>query len=164
MSTATSIIEQATCLYLKAETAEREYAIRDGYSTVFTDLFEDVTEVTVDGNTITTDEYKAMFWDNRNASTYNSVVIDCLHGDNVTIKAKWVIPTELSDLITSLDTVLTSSKHSRVKSKKVEDFSITLNENSDVEQFLLDNSAIIDKYSICSIGNVRSGKVCRIWI
>jgi len=161
VDTATSIIEQATCLYLKAENATtREYSVRDGFSTVFTDIFQEPTEVAVDGNILTEDEYKAMFWDNRNASVYNSVVINHLRGHKVTITANWIIPTELSDLITKLNAVIASSKHSLVKSKKVEDFSVTYNDNTDVQQFLLDNSAIIEKYSICGVIDIRSGSVC----
>ena len=156
MDTANSIIEQLTCLYLKAETAPRVYSVRNGYSTVFTDLFENVTAVTVDGQPV---EYKAMFWDNQNATTYNSIVLTDSCAKEVTITATWVIPTDLQLLTDGLSNTLTAAKASRIKSKKVEDFSVTFNDNTEVEQFALDNSAILAKYSICRVPNVQHGDV-----
>lgn|GEM_PF-5232612 len=160
MDTATAIVEQLTCLYLKAETSTRSYDVRDGYSTVFTDIFESVTSVKLDDVVLGTSDYTVKQWDRRNADWYNSIVLDCKEGELLTVTGKWVIPSELQALITSLDGILTNSKSGRVKSKRVEDFQITLNDNTDVQQFALDNAALISKYSICNATNVRNGKVC----
>lgn len=48
-----------------------------------------------------------------------------------------------------------------VKSKKVEDFSITYNDavDSPMVAFVKTNTAILDKYSMCQ-GPIRSGRVC----
>lgn len=161
MDTGTSVIQQLTCLYLKVETTARVYDVRDGFSTVFTDLFENVTSVTVNGVAVT---YTPMFWSNRNATTFNSIVLDNWYGvTEVTVTADWVIPNDLVNLILKLNDTITNSTSGRVTSKKIEDFSITLNGNTDVDQFVLDNRAILDRYSICGVSNVRSGDVCDYW-
>lgn len=160
MGAATSIIEQLTCLNLDVSNtpSARVYDVRDGFSTVFTDLFEDVTSVTVDGKTV---DYTPKFWDNRNTETYNSIVLsDCQNVKEVTITAKWVIPDDLQALIDNLDTTIGKIKNSRVKSKKIEDFSVTYNDNTEIEQFILDNQTILNKYSICNMIDVKHGKVC----
>lgn len=162
MDTAQSIIEQLTCLNLEVSKTPvaRVYDVRDGFSTVFTDLFQDVTSVTDGTNPVS---YTAMFWGNRNTKLKNSIVLDdCQYVKEVTVTATWKIPDDLQAVIDNLDALLTatSGKTSRVKSKKVEDFSITMNDNTEIEQFILDNKAIIDKYSICGVGNVRNGSIC----
>ena len=53
-----------------------------------------------------------------------------------------------------------NTTNGNIKSKRVEDFTITFNDNTVFDQFLLDNSATINKYSICSIGDVQNGDVC----
>lgn len=156
---AKSIIEQLTCLNLKAETSTRVFDVRKGYATVFTDPFETVSEVKLDGEVLTTDQYTKMFWDRRNSDVYNSLILsECESGKELSVTAKWVIPAELQTLITNLATTLTKSKSGRVKSKRVEDFHITLNDNTDVQQFALDNAAILAKYSLCNVGYVLHGK------
>ena len=158
MDTATLIIEELTCLYLKAEnSATRVYDVREGYSTVFTDIFESVTEVKLDDRVLSASEYSNRQWDRRSASWYNSIVLDCERGKLLTVTGKWIIPTELQALITKLNTTLTNSKSGRVKSKRVEDFQITLNDNTDVQQFVLDNSELLARYSICDVGYIKHG-------
>ena len=156
MNTGKLIIEQATSLYLSEGVGERVYDVRAGHRTVFTDLFKDPTAVTVDGETV---EYTARFWDNRNGDVFNSIVLDDCHGKEVNVTATWVIPDDLKDLITKLDAVIAGSKNSRVKSKKIEDVSVTYNDNTDVQQFLLDNSAVLAKYSLSNVAQVRIGTI-----
>lgn len=157
MDTAHSIIEQLTCLYLKAETnTSRVYSVRNGYSTVFTDLFENVTSVKVDGVDV---DYKAMFWDNQNTTTFNSIVLANNYVKEIEVTADWVIPTDLQLLEDGLTNTLTVAKASRIKSKRVEDFSITFNDSTEVEQFAMDNNTILAKYSICRVPNVQHGDV-----
>lgn len=159
MNNAQSIIEQLTCLNLATGVGERVYDVRNGFSTVFTDLFKDITSVT-DGNKQL--KYTAKFWDNRNATVYNSIVIDDRHVKEVTITANWTLPADLQNVIDELTKLLdcNGGKTSRVKSKKIEDFSVVMSDNTEVEQFILDHKSIIDKYSICSISHVRNGKAC----
>lgn len=158
MNTGTSIVEQATCLYLKEETGERVYDVRSGHRTVFTDLFQNPTAVTVDGEAV---EYTARMWDNRNSPVCNSVVLEDCRGSEVKVTAKWVIPDDLKDLITRLDAVIAKGTDGRVKSKRIEDFQVTFNDNTEVGQFILDNGAILAKYSLCNVSQIRSGTVHR---
>lgn len=156
MNTGQSIIEQVTGLYLKEETGARVYDVRAGHRTVFTDIFQDVTAVTVDGEPA---EYTPRMWDNRNATVFNSIVLDeqpC-PGKELSVTAEWIIPDDLADLISKLDAVIAASRHTRVKSKKNEDFSVTFNDNTDVQQFLLDNAEVIARYSLKHVSQVQSG-------
>lgn len=159
MDTALLTIEQLTCLYLKAEaSATRTFDVRENYSTVFTDIFESVTSVKLDGVELTTDDYSVRQWDRRNADWYNSLVLNgrkC--GKELEVTGKWVIPAELQDLIDKLDPILTEHKHSLVKSKRVEDFSYTLGDMTDIEQFVADNQAILSRYSVCDVNYVLHG-------
>ena len=47
-----------------------------------------------------------------------------------------------------------------VKSKKVEDFTITFGDRTDTQMIISANQTIINKYSLCGIGNLQSGAVC----
>lgn len=157
MDTALSTIEALTCLYLKAETSERTYAVRDGYSTVYLDPFTTITSVQANGSDI---EYAPAFNGNKNAELRNSIIITISSKvKEVVVNATWVVPEDLQALITKLDKVSTTNATSRVKSKKIEDFSVTFNDKTDVEQFVDDNRSVINKYSICNEIDVRSGKI-----
>lgn len=161
MDTALAILEELTCTYLKAETAERVFESRDGFSTVFTDPFSEITSVIVDGEEV---EYSKMFWNRKNSDVFNSVVLDHKIGNKeVTINATWVIPADLQALADSLATLIGSNKTSTVKSKKIEDFSVTYSDSTLIEQFALDNQAVLSRYSLCSVSNVRNGSLCRYY-
>lgn len=140
------------------------YDVREGYSTVFTDIFTEVTEVKVDG-TVTTDFYPA-FWDKKSSSFYNSIVLSTRNAKEVEITGTWgfsELPKDLKLLMAQLFANV-SKKYTagagNVKSKKVEDFSVTYGELTDDEVFLNANSRIIQKYSMCNIGYVLHGKTC----
>lgn len=149
-------LEDLTCLNLSSEPSERIYDVREGYTTVFTDLYTSVDSVKIDGNEIS--DYTSMQWDRRNASWYNSIVLET-NAETVTVTADWgICSPELQLLTARLFKLLGSeSMSSNIKSKKVEDFSITLNDNTVYQQFLVDNQALIDKFSLCSIGNIQHG-------
>jgi hypothetical protein len=154
------IIEQLTCLYLKAEeSATRTFNVRNGYSTVFTDPFETLTEVRLDGEVVDSADYVKMQWDRYNADWYNSVVLDTGDAEKLEVTGKWIIPTDLQVLITDLAAVLTNGSHGTVKSKRNEDFSIEFNDNTDVQQFAKDNAAVLSRYSICNIPFIRHGEI-----
>lgn len=75
------------------------------------------------------------------------------------------IPADLKLLIARcFDAIVEEQKrisNQTIKSKKVEDFSITFDETADspMVAFVSLNSATLDKYSMCQ-GPIRSGKVC----
>jgi hypothetical protein len=147
-----------------AEADTRTFEIREGYSTVFTGIFTSLTEVKVD-DVATTDYYNA-YWDKRSNSYYNSIVLDECGGSEVEITGIWgfnEVPNDLQMLWAQLFANV-SKKYAagsgNIKSKKVEDFSITYGDLSDDEVFMKDNALTIRKYSLCTIGYVRHGKTC----
>lgn len=168
--TAQEILESLLCISLdtrakNAPAKTYEFDARDGYSTVFTGIFQSPTAVTVNGKTKT--NYTPKFWDNRNTDVYNSIVFDkpLRHKDTVAVTALWgyeTLPNDLGRLLSQMISIV-GSKHSTkgVKSKRVEDFSISYMENSETDKFIDDNAVTIQKYGMCHIGEFRSGRVCR---
>jgi len=161
-------LESVICSTVDSIAEERTYDGRDGYSTVFTDIFVEVSSVVVDGKTIDPADYSIRQWDKRNASWYNSIVFkDKLCGDAVVvIDATWgfaedTMPADLQLLVAKFFALVSSMNkaNGNVKSKKVEDFSISFNDNSVYNQFVIDNAATIRKYSLCDVGKIRSGKI-----
>ena len=49
---------------------------REGYSTAFIGIFRSLSEVKINGETITTDDYSVRQWDKRNGSWYNSIILN----------------------------------------------------------------------------------------
>jgi len=142
----------------------RTFDIREGYSTVFTDIFAEISEVSVDG--VTTTDYYPAFWDKRNSPYYNSIVLDGCSGKTISITGYWgfdELPSDLKLLLAQLF-ANTSKKYvaggDNVKSKQVEDFRITYGDLTDDQTFLNTNARTIQKYSMCNIGYVRHGKTC----
>jgi hypothetical protein len=156
-------LEDLTCLNLEEATEDRTYSVREGYQTVFTDMFTTVNSVTVNGSELDAADYTAMQWNKRTADWYNSVVLkNCTPEDTIVINADWgacsptlqLLQAKLFGLVSSMN-----NSNGNVSSKKVEDFSISFNDNTVYEQFLLDNQALIGKYSICNIQTTVSGDV-----
>ena len=146
-------LESLVCMNLTIDTEDRVFDVREGYQTVFTDLFTEINSIT--GIT----DYEVRQWDRRNADWYNSVIIDTQESE-VTINADWgICSPELQQLIVKMFKMLTSSKR-LVKTKEIEDYRVTYNDNTEYQQFLADNAQIINKYSLCTIGQIRSGDVC----
>jgi hypothetical protein len=146
------------------EETTRTFEIREGYSTVFTDIFTELSEVKVDG-VITTDFYQA-FWDKRNNSYYNSIVLNECGGKVAAITGYWdfsSIPADLQRLWAQAFAVVSAKRSVKaIESKKVEDFSVKYGDLSDDEQFVKDNARTIRKYSMCNIGYVKHGKTCSL--
>jgi len=147
-----------------SETATLTFNSRKGYSTVFTEIFRSVSEVKLDGQTVSSTDYYASQWDNRNASWFNSLVFNRrLHGEDVSITGTWgftEVPTDLKKLWAQLF-VQAGSKYSsaKVQSKQTEDFRITFaTDVSEDEKFINDNLRTINKYKLCNIGEIRHGK------
>lgn len=162
-------LEQLICSRVNQVAEERIYDSRPGYSTVFTELFTEVVSVEVDGKPLDTSEYSIRQWDSRNGYWFNSIVFKhkSHRESEVTVDALWgfnstTMPTDLQYLFAKLFALVSSMNkgNGNVKSKKVEDFSISFNDNSVYDQFLIDNSSTIRKYSVCDVGYVRNGKTC----
>lgn len=154
-------LEDLTCLNLTETTEDRVFDVRNGYTTVFTDPFTEINSVTINGNAFT--DYTPMQWNRRNASWYNSIVLETCE-EEVTINADWgICSPELQLLLARLFGLLgkENSSNGNVKRKEVEDFSISFSDKSTYEQFLTDNQSLINKYSICTIGDVQHGNTRR---
>jgi len=161
-------LESMICSTVDSIAEERTYDGRDGYSTVFTDVFVEVSSVTVNGKLLDAADYSIRQWDKRNAAWFNSIVLkNKLCGNSeVVIDATWgfaddTMPGDLQLLVAQLFALVgkMNKGNGNVKSKKVEDFSISYNDNSVYNQFVIDNAATIRRYSLCDIGKVRNGKV-----
>lgn len=166
LNAAKAHLEDLICTSLSCEAGERIYETRDGYSTVFVDYFTEEPTVTIDGEVAT--DYSTRFFDNRNSNLKNSLVFEDAFDDakEVTIDADWgfnPLPDDLGNLLAQLFVIAAKpyKANGDVKSKKVEDFTIAFGERSDVEILVQANALTIQKYSLCSVGNIRSGKVCR---
>lgn len=156
-------LEDLLCSGLLDATEERIFDIREGYSTVFTELFRSVSSVKVKGITLPSERYQARQWDKRRAEWFNSIVLKDVRGDEVAITAEWgftELPADLKLLVDKIIKQQAKKGPGNVKSKKIEDFSVTYSDIPAYEQFVIDNQSIINKYSVCGIGEVQSGKVC----
>lgn len=143
----------------------KTFSARVGYSTVFLDTFTDVEEVKVNGEVVT--NYHVAFFDNRNAGFYNAIVFDRAFRSEATIEinASWgfdKLPNDLSQLLAQLFAI-TSKKYSTgsVKSKRVRNFQVTFGDATDEQVFADANSLTIHKYSLCNVGYVLHGDVCK---
>lgn len=161
-------LEQMLCTVLCDYDDPKFYESREGYSTVFTDIFTEIDEVKVDGDVIDPSKYSARQWDRRNAAWFNSIVFDeKLCGKEVEVSATWgftKMPTDLKYLLAGLFGLVTKKNtfDGTVQSKQVEDFRITFNTGADISQEFADKySSVIQRYSLCSIGNIQHGKVCK---
>lgn len=154
-------LEGLICSSICYEQGTRTFPIREGFKTIFTGIFEEINSVTINGEASTA--YTPMQFDNYNGKWFNSIVLDECETGLVTIDADWGLSRVPSDLqrLWALLFAQTSKKYSaaRVQSKQVEDFRISFaTDMSEDEQFLADNQRTISKYSLCGIGQIRSGK------
>jgi hypothetical protein len=162
-------LESMLCTSLCDENDPKIYDVREGYSTVFTDIFQEVDSVKMDGELVDPSKYSVRQWNKRTASWYNSIVFDhrlteCDH--EIEVSAVWGFDTLPSDLqlVTAGLFGLISKKNSvdsSVQSKRVEDFQITFRADVDLDsEFSSKYGGVLAKYSMCDIPNVQHGRVC----
>jgi hypothetical protein len=164
---ATERLEDLLCSDLSSESEERTYYAREGYRTIFTDPFTGTPVVTVDGTVQETDTYSVRQFDNRNGSWFNSIVFKCFlprDTEEITVEADWgfdCLPIDLQLLLSKLFAINTTEQtaDNRVKSKKIEDFTVTYKDAPTYEEFVSSNSSTISKYSICGVGEVSHGPI-----
>jgi len=145
----------------------RLYETREGYRTIFTAPFVGTPVVSVDGVVQEVDTYSVRQFDNLNGTWFNSIVFKSFiyrDIDTVSITADWgftALPSDLSLVIANLFNMqsVNNSGTGKVKSKKIEDFSITYSDVSEEERFNTQYSGTIAKYSLCSQSNVQHGDV-----
>jgi len=163
-------LETLLCTPVNEVSETRVFDTRDDFKTAFIDIFNEVTEVKLDGEVVEPEDYSVRQWDKRNGSWYNSLVFDCyLEGKELEVTADWGFNLEDSCLPSDLQNVLAGlfgliSKKNKfdgtISSKQVEDFRISFRTDSDLDQeFYSTYSSVIHKYSLCYVGNMRQGKL-----
>lgn len=164
-------LEDLICTFIEPVQETRVFDTREGYSTAFVDIFNNVTEVKLNGN-ITTD-YTVRQWDKRNGSWFNSFVFDrkFRKDGEIEVTATWGflessgddsdLPVDLQMVLAGLfDLITKKNKYDgTISSKQVEDFRISFNTEVDLDDaFYNKYSKTLSRYSICNIGNIKHGK------
>lgn len=149
--------------YFGGDDDVREFDPRCGYRSLFTEPFTEVTSVTIDGEART--DYTIKQWNSRRGDWFNVIEFDEPMADEiVTVEAAWgfggCMPAELELLLARLfDHVANGAKvDGRVQSKRLDrSFSVTYRDKTGHQQLLDDNNAVIQKYSLCSVGEITHG-------
>lgn len=171
---ATDTLESMLCTPIAPATGTRTFNVREGYRTVFVDIFRTVTEVKINGNITDSSKWSHRQWDKRNGEWYNSLVFkDAFNNsdDEITVTGEWGfvtsptydVPSDLQAVLAGLFDLITKKNklNSAVKSKQTEDFRITFADDVNLDaDFQLKFGSTIDKYSLCNIGYVRNGRTC----
>lgn len=168
---ATERLEELLCSNLCITEPTQTYLVREGYRTIFTDVFRGTPVLRINGEVVEASKYSVRQFDNLNGKWFNSIVFkQFLDRDveEVTVEASWgfgTLPSDLGLLLARLFALNTGAQTAdeRVKSKKIEDYSVTYNENSLFDQFKHDNMDVIYKYSLCSQGEIQHGSVYPIY-
>lgn len=162
-------LDDLLCMRLCDDEATKVFDAREGYSTVFTDVFTEVEEVKVNDTVQEADTYSVRQWDRRNGSWYNSIVFDnkLCKDDEVSITADWGFesyPSDLKSLLAQLFSLISkkNTTDSTIQSKQVEDFRITFRPDVDLDaEFDKNYQSTILKYSLCNMETFRQGKLGR---
>lgn len=158
---AKQFLESLLCLDFSQDSGERTFTAREGMRTVFTGIFSNVRSVTVNGQAV---DYYPAFFDKRNGSFFNSIVLTKPVCGEVVVDADWgfdKLPADLKKLLANAEKVTSQAYSAKeVKSKRVEDFQITYSDLSDDEVFLKQNAVTINKYSMCHIDYILHGDTC----
>lgn len=144
----------------------RKYETREGYSTVFTDIFTEVTEVKVDG--IVTTDFTQQQFDKLNAEWFNSLVFEKRFSRTQLVEVTGTfgfteLPADLALVLARLFDSVSNEQNtdSNVQSQRIDDAQVTFKSETLQDQFYQDNKRTLDKYSICSVGYIRHGKTWR---
>jgi hypothetical protein len=168
---ATETLEDLLCSPLSPVNETRVFDTRKGYSTVFIDIFHEVTEVKIDDETV--DSYSVRQWNKRDAPWYNSLVFEDKFWKNgeIEVTADWGfeggsgddsdLPADLQSLLAGLFALISKKNKSdaSVSSKQVEDFRISFNQVNLDTEFYDKYRRTISKYGLCDIGNVQHGRI-----
>lgn len=167
---ATQWLEGLLCYQIASTTAvTKVFKGRERMATVFMPVFTTTTEVKLNGSVTTA--FTPYFFDNPNGTYFNSLVFDSPldRDDKIEVTGDWgfsTIPLDLMQLLAKMFNHISLGVKSdaNVKSKSIEDFSISYDTTTTEEGRLIDaNRATISKYSICHVGNIRSGRVGGDW-
>lgn len=153
-----------SCLY--SEIDEKSFVPRRGYTTLPVPVFTEIYSVKINDEEVT--NYHTRQGSSLNGSWFNSLVFDSLLDcETVTIEADWgftTIPLDLQKMIAEEFSLVSGTLgEDLIQSKRVEDFSITLKDETKQQAFADKYRATIAKYSGCANGNVQSGDVRRFY-
>lgn len=158
-------LQELLCMDLCGDGGERTYDTRYGYRTVYVDPFTDMNSVSIDDEEVSSDDYIIKQNDKYNGSWYNIIEFDTMRtGQRIVVDAEWgfgTMPVDLQLLLARLfaQGTVEQTSDSQVKSKKIEDFTVTFKDSATYDEFVLSNSATIGKYSQCNQSTVRHGSV-----
>jgi len=159
-------LESLICAKLSCVESPEVYDTREGYRTLFTDIFTEVYEVKIDGETVDEATYSKRQWDRRNGSWYNSLVFDepfRSRQSEVEVTASWgfdKVPDDLQSVWAGLFDLITKKNKldPSVTDKRVEDFYVKFKSGVDLDaEFAKKYETILSKYRMCYIPNIQHG-------
>jgi len=162
MTIADQRLTELLCVRYDCTSEKRKYTTRPNYRTAYTDIFNAVNAVTVNGVDVT--NYVARQFNNMNGVWFNSLVFNTpLKGQIIEIDADWgftTVPPDMNLLRARMFDVINSDAiGADVTKKRIEDYAIELGGKSAVDVFIDANQQIIDKYGLCSITEIDNGNV-----
>lgn len=166
---ATQRLEDLLCMTVCKEAGERTYESRYGYRTVYVDPFTSMNSVEIDGDEVDEDDYTIKQNDKFNGSWYNIIQFDTKRtGQLITVDAEWgfkTLPSDLQLLLAKLfaQGTIEQTSDNTIKSKKIEDFTVTFKDGATYDEFVTVNSATIQKYSQCNEGAIRHGAIRSVY-
>lgn len=160
---ASESLDDLLCMRLCSIEYDRVFDVREGYSTVFVDIFTQIDKVKINDKVVT--NYQVRQWNRRSGSWFNSLVFDCRFREDteIEVSASWgfrKMPSDLQNLLAGLFGQVTKKNKfdGSIASKQVEDFRISFRADADLDtEFNQKYSDVISKYSLCSIGDVKHG-------
>jgi hypothetical protein len=161
-------LEDLLCLSLCGDCGDgtRTYQPREGYRTLFIDPFTSIISVSINDVEQDVSKYTVKQNDMYNGGWYNSIEFHYpMNGRyNIVVDADWGfgnIPLDLQLLIARLFAQGSVEQRSdnQVKSKKIEDFTVTFKDGSTFGEFATANQSIISKYSLCNVGRISHGRI-----
>ena len=161
-------LEALLGMSLENEHATRMYNTRQGYRTVFTDVFTTDVDavVTVAGEVKDPATYTVRQFDNLNGTWFNSIVFTNhldRSVDYISVEADFgfndCLPNDLQLLLAKMFALNSTEQtaDNRVSSKKIEDFTVSYRDVQTYDDLISTNQQVIDAYSIKDKGMIRNG-------
>lgn len=162
---ATQRLEELLCMDICGEAGERTYDSRYGYRTVFTDPFTSINSITIDDEVVSEDDFVVKLNERYSGNWFNSIEFDTKRrGQKIVIDAEWgfnKLPEDLQLLLAQLFAQGSTEQVSdaQVKSKKIEDFSVTYKDSATYDEFVSTHASVLNKYAQCNQNQIRHGAV-----
>lgn len=146
------------CFSLDKTEGTRIFDARAGFRTAFIDPFTAITSVKVNGHAMSTFHKKQN--DSYQGDWFNSLEFDDpLYGGRIEVEATWgfgtKLPADLAQVLAGLFGIH-ETEVDMVKSKKIEDFSITYKDGPRLDALVAAHIGTIQKYAQCA-GAVTHG-------